>query len=85
MKSLALSHHHNFRVGIADTWNLSALTALIKATCLLSAIRLHKALAKCMQRDKSAATGIFTVYAGKKAEKYRITDLFDIFVKCKLT
>ena len=38
-----------------------------------------------MQRDKSAATGIFTVYAGKKAEKYRITDLFDIFVKCKLT
>ncbi len=38
-----------------------------------------------MQRDKSAAMGIFTVYAGKKAEKYRITDLFDIFVKCKLT
>lgn len=26
MKSLALSHHRNFRVGIADTGNLSART-----------------------------------------------------------
>jgi len=34
MKFLALSYHRNFRVGIADTGNLSARTVLNNATCL---------------------------------------------------